>query len=102
MRSATKERESQFELLRLVAMFTIVLYHIYIHHIGRAYPTSFNSAIIIPIHVGVPVFVLISGYWGIRVSGKGLARLLGQMAVYTIPMVLVYNHLAGIGGVRKP
>ena len=96
--STAKMRESSFELIRLVAMFMIVLYHIYIIHIQPAYDTPFNTAVWMPLHIGVPLFVLISGYWGIRVSGRGLARLLGQMLVYTVPLTLIFNHLTGIGG----
>ena len=93
-----RERESSFELIRLIAMFMIVLYHIYVKHIYCIYDTSFNQAIYMPLHIGVTLFLLISGYWGIRVSGRGMAKLLGQMFIYTVPMMLIFNYLNGIGG----
>ena len=96
--ATTKMRESSFELIRLMAMFMIVLYHTYFFHIQPAYDTPFNTAVWMPLHIGVPLFVLISGYWGIRISGRGLARLLGQMLVYTVPLMLIFNHLTGTEG----
>lgn len=93
-----KVRESSFELIRLLAMLMIVIYHQYCHHIQLSFETSFNKAIWIPLHIGVPLFLLISGYWGIRVSGKSLFRLLGQMFIYGVSLLLIYNYLEGIGG----
>ena len=94
----TKVRESSFELIRLLAMLLIVIYHIYCHHIWQVYDTAFNRAIWIPLHIGVPLFLFISGYWGISVSGKSFFRLLGMISVYGIPMLLIYNYLSGSGG----
>lgn len=96
--TVSKERESTFELIRLIAMFMIVLYHIYFLTITPIYDSSFNRAIWIPLHIGVPLFVLISGYFGIRVSGRGLAKLLGQMLVYTAVFLIIYYYLTNTGG----
>lgn len=43
--ATTKMRESSFELIRLIAMFMIVLFHIYIMHIYPNYDNPFNKAI---------------------------------------------------------
>lgn len=75
------ERESEFELLRLVAMLLIVLLHIYLLELRWERLAPLNTAIVIPFHMGVPLFVLISGYFGIRVSGRGIAHLVGQMFI---------------------
>ena len=93
--SHTKVRESSFELIRLLAMWMIVMYHQYCHHINFAFPSAFNKAIYLPLHIGVVLFLLISGYWGIRVSGKSLFSLLSRMFVYGVPMTLIYNYLRG-------
>lgn len=86
------QRESSFELIRILAQWMIVLYHIMIY-IATISDVPLYTAIWLPLHIGVPLFVLISGYWGIRVSCKGLLRLLGQMFVYTIPLLIIYNYL---------
>lgn len=64
-----KERESNFELLRIVAMVLIVLHHFSVHS-NFVYETSvwsFNHLFIQFIYfggkVGVDCFVLISGYF---------------------------------------
>lgn len=95
------ERESEFELLRLIAMFCIVLLHIYLLELRWDRLAPLNTAIVIPFHMGVPLFVLISGYFGIRVSGRGLAHLVGQMLVYTIFLLLIYKcEISTGGGIR--
>ncbi len=75
-----KTRASNFELLRLVCMFYIVLHHFIVHGLKSAgywgeainiYSVISNSFII----VGVNCFVLISGYFGIQSSWKGFIHL---------------------------
>lgn len=75
----SKVRESSFELIRLLAQWMIVVYHIYSVHIYALNNVPFNKAIWLPLHIGVPLFILIGGYWGIRVSGKLLRQLIEQM-----------------------
>lgn len=73
-----KERESKFELLRVFAMFMIVLYHIFSHSImtqlGDGYHLAFSKpefdfrlcflAIIAPMgKIGDTIFILICGYF---------------------------------------
>lgn len=56
-------RESQFELLRIVAQWCIVFYHLFMDytiHLQEQYPIYLG--IQIPLHIGVLLFVLISGY----------------------------------------
>lgn len=96
-----KTRESSFELLRIIAQFMIVLYHIYLFFVYPATNAAIDKAIWMPLHIGVPLFVLISGYFGIKVSGKGLSRLIGQMFVYTVPLVLLFNMLINVSGGGK-
>lgn len=83
MTALTKEsmnaRESSFELIRLVAQYMIVLYHILLIVIYPLSQETFHKAIWLPLHIGVPLFVLISGYFGIRASAKGLTKLVGMI-----------------------
>lgn len=62
-------RNASFELLRLICMFMIVLYQIIIK---VNYPIidsePFQSTIVFPLHIPVICFILISGYFGIKVS----------------------------------
>ena len=71
-----KERQSNIELLRCFAMLCIIVYHLLIFVVSPLhYGESLYQALQIPLHIGVPLFVLISGYFGIRFSLRGLMRL---------------------------
>lgn len=68
----SKSRESNFELLRIVAMFCIVFYHLLLHYVIPAEgEESIFYALQLPLHIGVPLFVFISGYFGIKPSVSG-------------------------------
>lgn len=54
-----------------------------------------------PLHIGVLLFVLISGYFGIKATPKGLLKLIGMMAVYYLPIQLVFIYLHSGGGNLK-
>lgn len=86
-----KERDSNFELLRLLAMFCIVAYHLLglVWHNAEAHAHWQLTALTSPLHVGVPVFVIISGWFGIRPSWRGVLRLLLCMALYYVPVEAV-------------
>ena len=88
-KEAEKSRESSFELIRLLAQFMIVLYHIFSVIIYPESNEPFYKAIWLPLHIGVPLFVLISGYWGIRASVKGVVKLVGMLFVLQVPLLIV-------------
>lgn len=72
-----------------MCQFYIVLYHICLYFI---YPNSgqvFYKAIQLTLHVGVIDFVLISGYYTIKTSSKGLLKLLAIIFVYSLPEILI-------------
>ena len=94
-----KVRSSNIELLRIVALWMIVAYHTIAFCIYQHYPNvdDIYHAIWLPLHVGVPVFVLISGYFRIKPSVKGVVRLLSYMFIYTVPVGLVDVYLNGGG-----
>ena len=83
-------RESNYELLRLLSQFYIVLYHILMLFVYPASQAVFFKAMWLPLHTGVILFVLLSGYFGIRLSSKGLVKLLGIFFVYNLSEV-IYN-----------
>ena len=85
-----KERESNFELLRLVSQFIIVYYHLFFLFIGKTYDDPIYQAIQLPLHIGVTVFVLLSGFFSIKASSKGLIKLLSMFFVLTLPETMYY------------
>lgn len=97
--STTLHRESQFEILRILAQWMIVYYHLFLMF-TKEYQIDhpIYQGIQIPLHIGVILFVLISGYFGIKRSVKGLLKILAITAVYCVPIALVSN---GIGGVKQ-
>lgn len=78
-------RESSFELLRLLSQFYIVLYHLFFMFICKIDDDPLYKAIQMPLHVGVILFVLLSGYFSINATSKKLLRLLACFIVYTLP-----------------
>lgn len=81
-------RQSNFELLRLLSMFFIVFYHLLLrfHHVNDSF--GWMQALWLPLHVGVVCFVLISGYFGIRTSSRGLLLYLSFLFVYSLPDIV--------------
>ena len=89
-------RNSSFELLRIVAMAMIVFYHIvsyYLYLLPNPANQEFFTALLPTLHIGVILFMLISGYFGIKSTWKGLISLLMVVIVYNLPLVLY----SGIG-----
>lgn len=89
------ERLSNFEALRLLSMFLIVFYHLLLRffHANPVYDQV--RALWIPLHVGVVCFVLISGYFRIRPSSRGLLLLLSMLLVYSLPVIVSGIRNAG-------
>lgn len=92
-----KERESSFELLRLIAQYMIVAYHILLFWfvLEGPNPQSIFKALWIPLHVGVILYVLISGYFGIRFSIKGVLRIVSQLLIYGLGLYLLNHYIYG-------
>lgn len=71
-------RSSNIELLRIVSQYIIIIYHIFVFCVLPLYPDiTIYRGVMIPFHIGVGVFVLISGYFGIKPTTKGIVKLLG-------------------------
>lgn len=83
------QRNSSFELLRIFSQVFIVLYHICYIWQGKEYSSQpFFQAVSIPLHIGVVVFVLLSGYFTIKLKASGLVKLLGIFFIYCLPEVI--------------
>lgn len=94
---AKAPRQSNYELLRLFAMFSIVFYHllgIYWHDNDARQYVMFD-ALTVPFHFGVPVFVIISGYFRIRASWRGALKLLVPVFLYYVPIELAVVYKCG-------
>lgn len=85
-------RSSQFELMRIIAMVFIVFYHLFLDTTEHLWnEILIYKGIQIPIHFGVLLFVMISGFWGIKPTCRGGGKLLIMVAVYFIPLALLFN-----------
>lgn len=97
------KRDSNMELLRIVCMLFIVMHHfiteilvpdLYRHDVAQwdGYRSGlylFNNLLF----VGVNVFVLISGYYGIKAKVKGFANLYFQCAFYGLLAYLIHLYV---------
>lgn len=93
-----KARESNIELLRIITMLLIVLLHANYFSLG---PPSQEATIYSPVSsflrvfaeqiciVGVDVFVMISGWFGIKPSFKGMCSLLYQVLFWGVIFTFV-------------
>ena len=87
---AVKERQSNMELLRIVAMFIVLVFHtvFYTLYDYRAESPIFASLKTL-LHIGVPLFVLISGYFGIRPTVKGAFKLYTMLLFYNLMLYVI-------------
>ena len=90
---SSKRRDSNIELCRLVCMFYIVVFHLFIHNkdvTGGLYYTRALTAIF---SIGVPVFVLISGYFGIKRTVRGFLNIVVQAVFYCLLAIVVCHFI---------
>lgn len=93
----TASRNSAYELMRLVAQWFIVAYHIFLFYfvLNNDNPEPIFKAIWIPLHIGVPLFVLLSGFFKIKLSIRGFLRIIANLFVYGLVFSLVYLLITG-------
>ena len=88
-----KERDSNFELLRIIAMLFIVTWHISIHaQNGELESHGYITAICT---TGVNIFILISGYFNIRTTWKSILTLYGTFVFYYITTIALNWYIFG-------
>ena len=90
----TKTRNSNIELLRIIAMMFIVIWHISVHAQkgeldSHNYITAFCTT-------GVNLFILISGYFGIKLTWKNLLTLVSTIIFYNIVTIVCRWSITGI------
>ena len=76
-------------------MFLIVFYHLLLWFVHDNPAYGWVRSLWIPLHVGVVCFVLISGYFRIRPSLRGILVLLSVLLVYSLPSVVQGIRNAG-------
>lgn len=84
-------RQSQFELIRIIAQLFIVMYHIYFFFIYNITENPFDKAIWLPLHVGVLLFIMISGWFRIKTSIKGFFKLITMIALLYFPLEIIWH-----------
>lgn len=95
-----KERNSNFELLRIIAMLFIVIYHLLITVYNQNPTDIIYKGAWIPLHIGVILIVFISGYFGIKCKVDGILKLVGTIALYYLPLT-VYDIIKQGGNFEK-
>lgn len=98
MEKQTLPRESSFELLRILAQVFIVYYHILLNVVFPETGDPLYRALWLPLHIGVPLFVLVSGYFGIKPSVRGVVRLTGTVFAIHIPLSICNLQMGGVNG----
>lgn len=83
------QRNSSIELLRLMCMLFIIAHHIISTTLAPNYSSQLYNYIEQPLHTAVVVFVLISGYFGIKFSPLKLVLLESQVLYYSIIIGLI-------------
>lgn len=86
-----RQRQSNYELLRFLAMLAIIIYHICWH--PRSAFQGVDKLLALTIYsfteIHVTLFVLISGYFGIHLRWKGVVRILLACVLIGIPFYLL-------------
>ena len=102
-----KERKSNFELLRIVAMMLIISFHIVFHSEYEITTLNFNNYIIKVFwlfgEIGVNLFILISGYFMIKskISIKKILNLIFELIFYNSISAIIAEILGGEGSILK-
>ncbi|NLG02478.1 MAG: acyltransferase [Clostridia bacterium] len=87
-----KNRESSYELLRLCCIFGIIVMHIY----GTVYTTAKGTDLVFGVLINtlfnscVTIFILISGYFGIRLRIAKLIKLDYMVVFYSLIGLIIF------------
>lgn len=99
LNSVRKERQSNFELLRIVAMILVLMVHVNFFSVGmpdtadvisKPWQSYMRFAMESFSIVGVNVFVLISGYFGIRTRPKSIANLIFTVVYWIVLTIFMF------------
>lgn len=95
-------RDSNFELLRLFAIFSVLMYHFISYYTINYSPDNYLGYISwLPFRTAVTLFVFVSGYYHIRFSIKGLTRIVAKTLIIFIPVEVIAYFCLGYGEERS-
>ena len=98
---STTVRDSGIELMRLIAIFSVLMYHfISFYTISYSPDNQFGYAFWMPFRTAVTLFVFISGFYRIHFSLQGFLRLVIKTFVLYAPFEIIRSILAG-GGAKE-
>ena len=83
------ERDSNFELCRLFCMLYIVMGHLLANTTLISCDDALSKGLRSIFHVGVPVFIMISGYYGINRKTKGFLNIMLLSSFYITCGIIV-------------
>jgi putative membrane protein len=92
-----KNRDSNIELLRIILMLFIVMHHIISSVIAPGFSSKGFACIDVIFHTAVIIFVLISGYFGIKLRIKALISLILQVIFYSLLLTLLAVYIFNLG-----
>lgn len=98
MNTKLKPRNSSIELLRILLMVFIVMHHVVSSVIAPAFSSHAWACFDVLLHTAVIIFVLISGYFGIRFSWKRLLSLVLQIIFYSVLLFALVSLIKGRWG----
>lgn len=102
-----QERQSNFELLRIISVVFIIAMHVLGQWRGAISVVNSQLNVLVNAvgNTGVMSFMLISGYFGMKFRGSKLYHLHFVALTYSLPvLILSYLYaggLAEIGGVNR-
>lgn len=82
-------RNSSIELLRLLCMFSIVMHHFIISVISPDFASRVWTFFDLILHTAVVIFVLISGFYGIRFKLQKFANTVFTILLYSVSLTLI-------------
>lgn len=110
MEKVKPERDSRFELLRIIAMLMIVFHHFAVHgfEIGQNWYFSNNRIIIYFLgmggKIGVNLFILISSYFMIdsKFTFRKILKIVGETLFYSIGIILLLEFVLQLNITFRP
>lgn len=90
------DRQSNIELLRIIAMFAILFGHFVgygygdIADVQETYKITINQLILAFLNIHVNLFLLITGYWGIKLKWASFMGLFVKCSFYAVGIYVIW------------
>ena len=89
----TVRRNSSMELLRIILMIFIIIHHIIYQVVTPNFDNRMYACVDVFLHTAVIIFVLITGYFGLRFSWHKAMLLLFQVLFYSEVLLIFILEL---------